>query len=124
MSRHGNHRRHINESKENNNNKNGSDMISTITNLLSNINPEDITALLASLKLGGSKSVNQNDVIQDGEIFHNQGQTQGQTQGQNNFRNNTTSDFSNILKSFVSYAGSQNIGRMLQMFGAGNLNKK
>jgi hypothetical protein len=96
------------------------DVISIITNLLSNINPEDITALIASLKLGGSKTVNQNGVIQDGEIINEP----VQRQGQNNFRNNTTPDFSNMLKTFASYAGSQNIGRMLQMFSAGNINKK
>ena len=121
MSRHGNHRKHINE---NNNKNSGYNMVSILTNVLSNINPEDVTALIASLKLGSSKVENQNNVYQDGEIIHNQSQSQGQGQGQNNFRNNFTPDISNMLKSFVSYAGNQNLGRMLQMFSAGNINRK
>jgi len=120
MSSHGNHRKRINSSNEINNKKSSIDFISIMTNLLANIKPEDISALLTSFKLGNSKTVNQNDVIQDGEIIYNP----SQTEGQNNYRNNAIPDFSGILKSLVSFVGSQDMSKMLQMFSAGNIIKR
>ena len=120
MSSHGNHRRHINNSNEITNKNSSFDFISIITNLLASIKPEDISALLATFKGGNLKTVNQNDVIQDGEIIYKP----SQIGGQNNYRNNTIPDFSGILRSLVGFVGSQDMGKMLQMFSAGNNIKK
>lgn len=129
MSRHEKHKGHINHSKGNNNKKSTFD-INTIADLLNNIKPEDLTALLSTLNLGGSKTFNKNEVIQN-EVIQNEVIQPDETisrpvqaEGQNVSNSDTTINFLTALKPLVSYERGQILDKIMQIYSVGTILKK
>lgn len=119
MSRHKKHRRHIDHSKENNNKKSTFD-INTIADLLNNIKPEDLSALLSTFNLGSSKNVNQNELIQEDETMSKP----DQDEVQNTASSNTTMDLLTAIKPLVSYERGEILDKIIQIYSISNIIKK
>ena len=119
MSKHQHHRTHINNSQENNDSKSTLD-INTIANLLNNIKPDDLSALVSSLNLGGSKTVSPNEVTKNDETPVKP----VQPENQNSSNSSTTLDLLTALKPLLTAERSQTLDKILQLYSIGNILKK
>lgn len=119
MSKHQHHRRHINNSKKSTDNKSTFD-INTIANLLNNIKPDDLSALLSTLNLGGSKTVSPSEVTQDNETPVKP----AQTENQNSSKSNPTLDLLTAIKPLLTNERGQTLDKMLKLYSIGNILKK
>lgn len=119
MSRHGHHRKHLSNSNESNDKKTGFDF-NTISSLLNNIKPEELSSLLSSFDLNGSKTVIPDEVIQSSEPIIKP----VQTEEVNNSSSNKTLDLLNAIKPLLSNDRSETLAKMIQLYSIGNTSKK
>lgn len=119
MTNHSKHINHIEHSSKNNNDQNASD-IDTISNLLNNLSPKDLSILLSKYNIAAPKTINQNNVIQDAIPTNRP----NQIKIENYSINNKILELLIAIRPLMSYERGLTLNKMIQICTIGNIFKK
>jgi hypothetical protein len=111
------HNKHINHSKKNNDQKNASD-INAISDLLNNLNPEDLSTLLSNYNLSTPKTVNKSEVS---EPITAPIVKADQIQVENSSSSNKTLELLIAIRPLLNYQSCRTLNKMIQLFAISNI---